>query len=234
MRCRRRVIPTVEQLARARFITLPDQSPYARLIIEKPIGHDLASAVQINDALAAVVRRAPDVPHRSLPWQGDRPEYSGAGFANSIFEPLFNRNYVDRPMQITVAEQEGVGTRAGYYEQAGALRDMVQNHLAGARARRYGAATCLTPPTSSATKLELLQSLRLLDDAAVDSCVVRGQYGEGTCGECKYRLQAGSWRGAGSTTETFVAMQLFVDNWRWAGVPFFLRTGKRRRRARAK
>jgi glucose-6-phosphate 1-dehydrogenase len=129
-----------------------------------------------------------------------------------------NQRYVDH-VQITVAEEEGVGTRAGYYEQAGALRDMVQNHLL-----QLLALTAMEPPHSLAAdvvrdeKLEVLQSLRPADPAAVDVSTVRAQY-------------AGYLKEAGvdpqSRTETFVALQVFVDNWRWAGVPFFLRTGKK-------
>ncbi len=221
-------IPTVEQLARARFITPPGEGPYARLIIEKPIGHDLSSAMQINDALAAVFDEGQTFRIDHYLGKETVQNLLVLRFANSIFEPLFNQKYVDH-VQITVAEQEGVGTRAGYYEQAGALRDMVQNHLL-----QVLALTGMEPPHALAAdvvrdeKLELLQSLRPLTPAAVDSCVVRGQYGQGTCGK---EMRAGYLEeqgvAPGSKTETFVAMQLFVDNWRWAGVPFFLRTGKR-------
>jgi glucose-6-phosphate 1-dehydrogenase len=132
-------------------------------------------------------------------------------------------------VQITVAEEEGVGTRAGYYEQAGALRDMVQNHLL-----QLLSLVAMEPPRSLNAdvvrdeKLDVLLSLRPLNDRAVDSCVVRGQYTAGfTLGRPApgYREEKGVDQQ--SRTETFVALQLFIDNWRWAGVPFFLRTGKR-------
>ena len=221
-------VPTVEQLARANFVGPVDKGPYARLVIEKPIGHDLASAMQINDALAAVFdeRQTFRIDH----YLGKETVQNilVLRFANSIFEPLFNQKYVDH-VQITVAEQEGVGTRAGYYEQAGALRDMVQNHLL-----QLLALVGMEPPHALNAdvvrdeKLELLQSLRPMTPDSVDSCVVRGQYGAGLCGgvECPAYVNEPGVDPA-SSTETFVALQLFVDNWRWAGVPFLLRTGKR-------
>jgi glucose-6-phosphate 1-dehydrogenase len=139
-------------------------------------------------------------------------------FANSIFEPLFNQKYVDH-VQITVAEDEGVGTRAGYYEQAGALRDMVQNHML-----QLLSLVAMEPPHSLDAdvirdeKLEILQSLRPLQGAAIDANVVRARY-DGYLAEKGVDPK--------SRTETYVALQVFVDNWRWYGVPFFLRTGKR-------
>src|SRR5207249_3175344 len=141
-------------------------------------------------------------------------------FANSIFEPLFNQKYVDH-VQITVAEEEGVGTRAGYYEQAGALRDMVQNHilqlitLVGMEPPRS-----LDPDVVRDEKLDVIRSLRPLTDLAADSHVVRAQYAPG------FELGApvrGYTEEDGvdprSRTETFVALKVFIDNWRWAGVP---------------
>jgi glucose-6-phosphate 1-dehydrogenase len=219
--------PTVKQLARARFVP-PPGGKIARLIIEKPIGHDLDSARAINDAIAGVF------PERDI-YRIDH--YLGKEtvqnilvmrFANSIFEPLFNQKYVDH-VQITVAEEEGVGTRAGYYEQAGALRDMVQNHLL-----QLLAMVAMEPPHSLDAdvirdeRLEVLRSLRPIDGDTVDSDVVRAQYGAGyVLGKAVpgYRDEKGVSKD--SRTETFVALRVCIDNWRWAGVPFFLRTGKR-------
>ena len=221
-------VPTVEQLARARFVGPVGQGPYARLVVEKPIGHDLASAMQINDALASVFDERETFRIDHYLGKETVQNILVLRFANSIFEPLFNQKYVDH-VQITVAEQEGVGTRAGYYEQAGALRDMLQNHLL-----QLLSLVGMEPPRALGAdvvrdeKLELLQSLRPMTADSVDSCVVRGQYGAGTSdgAACPaYRDEPGVSRS--SQTETFVAMQLFIDNWRWAGVPFFLRTGKR-------
>ena len=219
--------PTVKHLARARFVP-PADGKIARLIIEKPIGHDLDSAQAINDAIAGVF------PERDI-YRIDH--YLGKEtvqnilvmrFANSIFEPLFNQKYVDH-VQITVAEEEGVGTRAGYYEQAGALRDMVQNHLL-----QLLAMVAMEPPHSLDAdvirdeRLEVLRSLRPIDGDTVDSDVVRAQYGPGyVLGKAVpgYRDEKGVAND--SRTETFVALRVCIDNWRWAGVPFFLRTGKR-------
>ena len=219
--------PTVKQLARARFVPPPD-SRVARLIVEKPIGHDLESARAINDAIAEVFEEK-DI-YRIDHYLGKETVQNilVMRFANSIFEPLFNQKYVDH-VQITVAEEEGVGTRAGYYEQAGALRDMVQNHLL-----QLLAMVAMEPPHSLDAdvirdeRLEVLQSLRPIAGEAVDTNVVRAQYGPGfILGKAVpgYRDEPGVDRQ--SRTETFVALRVCIDNWRWAGVPFFLRTGKR-------
>jgi glucose-6-phosphate 1-dehydrogenase len=208
-------VPTVKQLEKARFVKRGDRA--ARIVVEKPIGTDLASACEINDAIAEAFdeRQIYRIDH----YLGKETVQNilVMRFANSIFEPLFNQKYVDH-VQITVAEEEGVGTRAGYYEQAGALRDMVQNHML-----QLLSLVAMEPPFSLDAnvirdeKLEILQSLRPLSGDDIDANVVRAQY-EG------YRQESGV--AADSRIETFVALQVFVDNWRWSGVPFFLRTGK--------
>jgi glucose-6-phosphate 1-dehydrogenase len=220
--------PTVKQLDRAQFVARSGKVPFARIIVEKPIGRDLLSARAINDALAAVFdeRQIYRIDH----YLGKETVQNilVLRFANSIFEPLFNKRYVEH-VQITVAEEEGVGTRAGYYDQAGALRDMVQNHLL-----QLLSLIAMEPPRSLDAdvirdeKLEVLLSLRPIEGEAVDSNVVRAQYGAGfVLGSAApaYRQEAGVARD--SRTDTFVALRAFIDNWRWAGVPFFLRTGKR-------
>ena len=225
--------PTVKQLDRARFLPNRDgkmdpSAPFARLIVEKPIGRDLESAKAINDAIAQVFDEQQI--YRIDHYLGKETVQNILilRFANSIFEPLLNHRHVDH-VQITVAEEEGVGTRAGYYEQAGALRDMVQNHLL-----QLLSLVALEPPRSLDAdvvrdeKLEVLLSLRPVAGDAVDAHVVRGQYGAGYelgAPVPGYRQEANV--NGQSTIETFVALQLFIDNWRWAGVPFFLRTGKR-------
>ena len=220
--------PTVKQLDRARFINRQSDRPFARLIVEKPIGRDLKSAREINDAMAAVFdeRQIFRIDH----YLGKETVQNilVLRFANSIFEPLFNQKYVDH-VQITVAEEEGVGTRAGYYEHAGALRDMVQNHLL-----QLLSLVAMEPPHSLDAdvirdeKLEVLQSLRPIVGDAVSAEVVRGQYSSGyEAGEPVPGYLQEKGVGRESRTETFVALKVFVDNWRWAGVPFFLRTGKR-------
>jgi glucose-6-phosphate 1-dehydrogenase len=221
-------VPTVEQLARARFVPPPGGPTFARLIVEKPIGHDLASARATNDAIATVF--AESQIYRIDHYLGKETVQNilVLRFANSIFEPLFNQKYVDH-VQITVAEEEGVGTRAGYYESAGALRDMAQNHLL-----QLLTLVAMEPPYSLDAevvrdeKLEILHSLRPIEGEAVDAQVVRAQYAAGFelgTPVRSYRDEPGVAKT--SRTETFVALELFVDNWRWADVPFFLRTGKR-------
>ena len=235
-------VPTVKQLADARFVARPSTRSrlpesverrahargFSRLVVEKPIGCDLTTACAVNDAIAAVFGE----------WQIYRIDhYLGKEtvqnilvlrFANSIFEPIFNQKYIDH-VQITVAEEEGVGTRAGYYEQAGALRDIVQNHVL-----QLLALVAMEPPRSLDAdvirdeKLEVLRSLRPIDRAAADKHVVRAQYAAGYelgSAVSGYRDEHGVDKD--SRTETFVALKAFIDNWRWAGVPFFLRTGKR-------
>jgi glucose-6-phosphate 1-dehydrogenase len=221
--------PVVRNLAAARFVGPPDKGPSARLIIEKPIGHDLDSALEIDDEIAKVFTEQQI--YRIDHYLGKETVQNilVLRFANSIFEPLFNQKFVDH-VQITVAEEEGVGTRAGYYEQAGALRDMVQNHML-----QLVSMVAMEPPRSLDAevvrdeKLEVIRSLRpFFDGKDVDSDVVRAQYTAGfNLGKPVpgYRDEPGVDKQ--SRTETFVALKLFIDNWRWAGVPFFLRTGKR-------
>ena len=221
---------TVRQLDRSRMVPrqAADQRPFARLIVEKPLGRDLESARTINDAIAEVFdeRQIYRIDH----YLGKETVQNilVLRFANSIFEPLFNQKYIDH-IQLTVAEEEGVGTRAGYYEQAGALRDMVQNHIL-----QLLSLVAMEPPRSLDAevvrdeKLEVVRSLRPIDGEAVDNQVVRAQYTAGfNLGSPApaYRDEKGVDKA--SRTETYVALQVFIDNWRWAGVPFFLRTGKR-------
>ena len=222
------IAPTVDQLARARFVGPVNGGPFARVIVEKPIGHDLVSARATNDAIARVFdeRQIFRIDH----YLGKETVQNilVLRFANSFLEPIVNLRHIDH-VQITVAESEGVGTRAGYYEQAGALRDMVQNHLL-----QLLTLIAMEPPHSLEPdvvrdeKLEVIQSLRPIQGEDVDRFVVRGQYAAGQVdGKAVpgYREEPGVR--PSSCTETFVALQLFIDNWRWAGVPFFLRSGKR-------
>ncbi|MDR3636395.1 MAG: glucose-6-phosphate dehydrogenase [Isosphaeraceae bacterium] len=218
----------VEHLNAAGLVNPEGQGPFTRVIIEKPIGHDLASAREINATLAKVFdeRQTFRIDH----YLGKETVQNilVVRFGNSIFEPLWNQKYIDH-VQITVAEEEGVGTRAGYYEHAGALRDMVQNHIL-----QLLCVTAMEPPWSLAAdvvrdhKLAVLHGLRTIAGRDVERFVVRGQYGPGFVrGQDVpgYRREEGVQ--SDSTTETYVAIKLFIDNWRWAGVPFYLRTGKR-------
>jgi glucose-6-phosphate 1-dehydrogenase len=215
-------------LRQAGLVTSQNESPASRVIVEKPIGHDLESAKEINAVIA-------DVFHESQIYRIDH--YLGKEtvqnllvfrFANSIFEPLWNHHHIDH-IQITAAEEEGVGTRATYYEGAGALRDMVQNHIL-----QLLCLVAMEPPWSldanvvRDARLEVLRSLRPIVGEGVNQYTVRAQYGPAVVhGEevPGYRREAGI--PSSSTTETFVAIKAFIDNWRWAGVPFYLRTGKR-------
>jgi glucose-6-phosphate 1-dehydrogenase len=149
-------------------------------------------------------------------------------FGNGIFEPLWNRNYIDH-IQITAAESLGVERRGGFYENTGALRDMIQSHVL----QLTSLVAMEAPATFDATavrneKIKVLQSIRPFSAETIWKTVIRGQYGPGTVGGKQvpgYRQEPGV--NPNSATETFVALKLFVDNWRWSGVPFYLRTGKR-------
>ncbi|RKY07838.1 MAG: glucose-6-phosphate dehydrogenase, partial [Planctomycetota bacterium] len=206
----------------------PECRRRAKLVVEKPFGRDLKSAIALNEQIQN---------HFSEPQIYRIDHYLGKEtvqnilmlrFANAIFEPLWNRNYIDH-IQITIAESLGVEHRAGYYDKAGALRDMFQNHMLG-----MVGLVAMEPPTSFIAdhirdeKVKLLRSIRPLEPDADKPTVVAGRYIAGQIDGrdvCAYRREAGV--DPDSTTETFVAARVFVDNWRWKGVPFYLRTGKR-------
>ncbi len=202
--------------------------PFIRLIVEKPFGRDLESARTLNKTLASVFDESQI--YRIDHYLGKETVQNLLvfRFANSIFEPLWNRQYIDH-IQITNAETIGVEGRGGYYETAGALRDMIQNHVF-----QVTSLIAMEPPASLTAnsvrdeKIKAMQSVRPLVAAGIDELVVRGQYGPGTVlGDTVpgYREEPGV--APKSSTETFAALKLQFDNWRWAGVPFYLRSGKR-------
>jgi glucose-6-phosphate 1-dehydrogenase len=218
----------IEGLGPAGLAGEKDSPGWARIVVEKPFGRDLASARLLNGQLRRWFRE--DQIYRIDHYLGKETVQNILVFrlANGIFEPVWNRQYVDH-VQITVAEDLGVEGRGAYYEEAGAIRDMIQNHVL-----QLLALVAMEPPVSFEAgavrdeKVKVLNSLRPLTGAEVDRAVVRGQYRAGLShGDpaAGYRQEQGV--SADSRTETFVAVRAFVDTWRWAGVPFFLRTGKR-------
>jgi len=209
-------------------LTRGEGSNWKRVIIEKPFGLDFSSARELNQQLLDHLRE--DQIYRIDHYLGKETVQNimVTRFANGIYEPLWNRNYIDH-VEVTSSEKIGVGSRGGYYDHSGALRDMLQNHLL-----QLVALVAMEPPTrieSEAIRNEMLkvfQALRPLDKDAVENSVIRGQYMDATIrGErlSAYREEEGV--PADSRTETYVAMKLFIDNWRWGGVPFYIRTGKR-------
>ncbi len=201
---------------------------WTRIIIEKPFGHDLASARELNRQVGKVFKE--EQVYRIDHYLGKETVQNILVFrlANGIFEPVWNRRYVDH-VQITVAENLGVEGRGAYYEESGAIRDMVQNHML-----QLLALVAMEPPIAFDAdpvrdeKVKVLHALQPLIGKDVIENTIRAQYGPGWVGGQQvpgYTDEKGV--SPTSTTETYVALKLFIDNWRWAGVPFYLRTGKR-------
>jgi glucose-6-phosphate 1-dehydrogenase len=197
---------------------------FRRLIVEKPFGHDLASAKALNACLLKYLKEEQIYRIDHFLGKETVQNIMALRFANGLFEPIWNRDRIDH-VQITVAESIGVETRGKFYEATGALRDMIPNHLF-----QLVAMTAMEPPVSfdaediRSKKAEMFKAIHPL----TLSDVVRGQYDSGIVGGEKalaYRAETNV--APDSTVETYAAMRLSIDNWRWAGVPFYLRTGKR-------
>src|SRR5258706_1449163 len=219
--------PVAKQLGQA-GLTQESDGKWARVIVEKPFGRDLDSAKQLNRELKQILEEQQIYRIDHYLGKETVQNLMVFRFANAIAEPLWNRNFIDS-VQITAAETVGVEQRGGFYETAGALRDMVPNHLF-----KLLSLTGMEPPISFDAdavrdkQAEILHAVQVPNPEEIITTAVRGQYGEGFAGKERllaYRKEAKV--SPASNTETYVALKLQIDNWRWAGVPFYLRTGKR-------
>jgi len=217
----------VEQAHRAGLLQREGAEGWQRVVVEKPFGHDLDSARQLNRELTRFAGEQQVFRIDHYLGKETVQNILMFRFSNAIFERLWNRESVDH-FQITVSERPGVGRRGGYYEEAGALRDMVQNHLL-----QVLSLVAMEPPLSLEAesirdeKVKLLKSIRTMSPEAVAQQVVRGQYLAATVdGEPRLGYRQEPKVNPDSHVETYVALKLFIDNWRWSGVPFYLRTGK--------
>jgi glucose-6-phosphate 1-dehydrogenase len=207
--------------------------PTTRVVLEKPLGHDLQSNQAINDTLRRVLKEEQVFRIDHYLGKPSVQNLFALRFGNALFEPLWRRETIAN-IQITIAEELGVETRGAFYDQTGALRDMVQNH-----ALQLLCAIGMEPPINSSAnairdeKLKVLQSLKPWTLESIGQHVIRGQYAAGTHqGQAVPGYAQEKGVAPDSTTETFVALRTEILNWRWAGVPFYIRTGKRLARAR--
>ncbi|QDT52504.1 Glucose-6-phosphate 1-dehydrogenase [Caulifigura coniformis] len=222
-------LPSVEALDKAGLVHPMEQAEKLRVVIEKPFGHDLESAQQLSQSLGRILREKQI--YRIDHYLGKETVQNLLlfRFGNSIFEPMFNRNHVDH-VQITVAESQGIeGGRGGYYDKSGALRDVLQNHVL-----QLLSLVAMEPPASFSgeyirnEKLKVLQSLVPGRSGPVSGWAVAGQYAAAAIKGQRVKAYLDEDRiPTDSRRETFVALEARIDNWRWAGVPFYLRTGKR-------
>jgi len=200
---------------------------HSRLVIEKPIGHDLKSALALNETVGRYFTEKQIYRIDHYLGKETVQNLMALRFANALYEPLWNNAHIDH-VQITAAESIGVEGRGGYYNKSGAIRDMVQNHLL-----QLLCLVAMEPPASNDAdsvrdeKLKVLRSLEPITSQNCDKFTVRGQYGEGAIDGGPVGSYLDEIEGGKSDTETFVAIKAQIANWRWAGVPFYLRTGKR-------
>ncbi|HWF07051.1 MAG TPA: glucose-6-phosphate dehydrogenase [Bryobacteraceae bacterium] len=212
----------------AQGLTNEDHDNWRRVIIEKPFGNDLESAKNLNLEIAQVLKETQIFRIDHYLGKETVQNILVFRFSNGIFEPVWNRRYIDH-VEITVAETLGVERRGGYYEHAGALRDMIPNHLL-----QLVSLTAMEPPISFAAdavrdeQAKVLHAIQPIQPEDVLTRAVRGQYGEGAiAGQNVEAYRSEEFVDAHSNVETFVALKLQLDNWRWADVPFYIRTGKR-------
>jgi glucose-6-phosphate 1-dehydrogenase len=198
-----------------------------RIVVEKPIGRDLASALELNDTIGRVFHEEQIFRIDHYLGKETVQNLMALRFANALYEPLWNAQHIDH-VQITVAESVGLEGRAGYYDTAGALRDMVQNHIL-----QLLCLVAMEVPSSLSAeavrdeKLKVLRALKPITEANVEHLTVRGQYRAGASAGGPVKGYLDELEGGVSNTETFVAIKAEIGNWRWAGVPFYIRTGKR-------
>ena len=222
------LFPTIVERLGEAGMNEGEDGGWSRLVVEKPFGRDLGSARELNEEIRRYFNE--DQIYRIDHYLGKETVQNilALRFANGIFEPIWNQHYVDH-VQITVAEDIGVGTRGAFYEEAGALRDIVQNHV-----MQVLCLTAMEPPVAfdaeslREEKVKVLKAVRPIPEGEVEDYAVRGQYTSGwVWGEEVEGYREEESVDPESATDTYVALRLFVDNWRWAGVPFFLRAGKR-------